>query len=192
MIVAMAAPAVRTLTDADVVAASRRDPRAFAVLFDRHHATIHRYLSRRVGAVLADDLAAETFLKAFDARGRFDEQRSSDALPWLYGIATNLLRRHRRDEIRGLRAFARAAARQDHDAGIEGAASRVDARAQEAALAGALAALPAREREVLLLHAWAELSYDEIAKALDIPIGTVRSRLSRGRDRLQEHLKEVA
>jgi RNA polymerase sigma factor (sigma-70 family) len=192
MIAAMAAPAGGTFTDADVIAASRRDAREFAVLFDRHHGAIHRYLSRRAGSVLADDLAAETFLRAFDARERFDEHRSSEALPWLYGIATNLLRRHRRDEVRGLRAIARAGSRDDHDADIEGVAARVDARAQDAALAAALAALPHREREVLLLHAWADLSYDEIATALDIPVGTVRSRLSRGRDRFRRHLKEAA
>jgi RNA polymerase sigma-70 factor (ECF subfamily) len=187
MIGAMPGERTDPVTDARAVVESRDDPRAFAVLFDRHHAEIHRYLHRRVGITLADDLAAETFLRAFDARSRYDASHP-DARPWLYGIASNLLRRHRRDEVRGLRAFARAGSPDGHDAGLEGVVARLDAAAQEAVLAEALASLPAREREVLLLHAWADLSYDEIAAALDVPVGTVRSRLSRGRERFRARL----
>ena len=68
-------------------------PEEFEVLFERHAATVLRYLQLRVGHSLAEELMAETFVRAFDARRRFDSRRAS-ALPWLYGIASNLVRMH--------------------------------------------------------------------------------------------------
>ena len=88
--------------DAAVIESSRREPELFAVLFDRHAPHIHRYLARRAGRQIADDLVAETFLAAFAKRDRYD-LRYSDARPWLYGIATNLVGQHRRDEVRQYR-----------------------------------------------------------------------------------------
>lgn len=162
-------------TDADLIGAS------FAALFDRHAVAVHRYLARRIGSTIADDLLAQTFLVAFEGRHRYDCSRP-DARPWLYGIATNLLRRHRRDELRQYQAWART--------GIDPVLSespadriidRVDADAWSVPLATALAGLRAGDREVLLLFAWAQFSYAEIAEALAIPVGTVRSRLNRAR-----------
>src|SRR3954453_11752372 len=92
--------------DATVIERSRADVAEFATVYDRHAATIHRYLSRRAGGQLADDLTGETFLIALRQRQRYDLNQRN-ALPWLYGIATNLLRRHRRAEVRQYRAFAR-------------------------------------------------------------------------------------
>ena len=115
----------------------------FAAVFDRHYEAVHRYLARRMGPDLADDLAAETFTTAFDVRCRYDTAHP-DALPWLFGIATNLV----------------------------------------------LMRLSAGERDVLLLFAWGDLRYDEIALALRIPIGTVRSRLHRARRRVRELVAE--
>jgi RNA polymerase sigma-70 factor, ECF subfamily len=105
------------------------------------------------------------------------------------GIATNLLRRHHRDEARLLRALARASADPlPAHCHADRVASRVDADALSRRLAALLAEVPARERDVLLLHAWADLDADEISRALDIPPGTVRSRLHRARKRLRPAL----
>src|SRR5829696_1131799 len=92
-------------TDADLIAASLPSGELFAAVFDRHAGTVHRYLARRAGVAAADDLLAQTFLVAFESRSRYDPARP-DALPWLYGIATNVLHRARRDELRLYRALA--------------------------------------------------------------------------------------
>jgi RNA polymerase sigma-70 factor (ECF subfamily) len=162
------------MTDAQAIGASLADPEVFAVLFDRHFDAIHGYVQRRVGRDLADEIAAETFTRAFDRRRRFDTTRE-DARPWLLGIAANLLRRHWRLERRRLDAYSRSTQRAD--AKLSGPIA--------AELAAALKALPRREREPLLLFAWADLTYEEIAAALGLPLGTVRSRISRARGRLR-------
>jgi RNA polymerase sigma-70 factor (ECF subfamily) len=165
---------IEGMTDAEAICASLTDPEAFAVLFDRHFEAIHGYVQRRVGLSLADELAAETFTRAFDSRRRYDTTRE-DARAWLLGIAANLLRRHWRSERRRLDAYARSGGRDDAE--LSGPVA--------AELAAAVKALPRREREPLLLLAWADLSYDEIAHSLDIPVGTVRSRISRARAKLR-------
>jgi RNA polymerase sigma factor (sigma-70 family) len=173
-----------TRSDAEAIEASRSDPEAFVEVFDRHFHAIHRYLRRRVGPGLADDLAASTFTEAFAGRRRYDRRRP-DALPWLYGIASNLLRRHYRTEERQLRAFARTGVDP-----AQGPEAEPDERGAE--VAAALAALTAEDRETLLLFAWADLGYAEIASALGIPVGTVRSRLNRARTIVRERLNEEA
>jgi RNA polymerase sigma-70 factor (ECF subfamily) len=160
------------------------DPPDFAVLFDRHAADVHRYLARRAGTQHADDLLSEVFLVAFEERARYDPARG-EVRAWLFGIATTLLRRHHRDEVRGLRALARIRGDGPDGGPADGVVGRVDAAAQTAAIAAELAALPRRDRDALLLHAWADLGYREIAAALDVPVGTVRSRLHRVRNRLR-------
>jgi RNA polymerase sigma-70 factor (ECF subfamily) len=180
---------VETGSDAQVIAASRVEPLVFAAVFDRHYDAVHRYLARRVGLDLADDLAAETFTTAFDVRSRYDTAHP-DALPWLYGIATNILRHHRRGEARRLRAYARLDRPADVDDNLVGIEARLDAERAGPAIAQALMRLSAGERDVLLLFAWADLRYEEIAVALRIPIGTVRSRLNRARRRVRELIGE--
>jgi RNA polymerase sigma factor (sigma-70 family) len=172
-------------SDAQVIAASRSEPHVFATIFDRHYDAVHRYLARRVGADLADDLAAEAFTEAFDFRARFDTARA-DARPWLFGIATNLLRHHHRSEARRLRAYARVDRPTDMPEAEGAIETRLDAQRAAPMIATALAQLSTDERDVLLLFAWADLRYEEIAVALQIPIGTVRSRLNRARGRLRE------
>ncbi len=174
-------------SDAQIIAASRVEPLVFAAVFDRHYDAVHRYLARRVGLDLADDLAAETFTTAFDVRRRYDTARP-DARPWLFGIATNLLRHHHRGEARRLRAYARLDRPADPDGGFGGVEARLDAGRAGPAIADALTRLSAGDRDVLLLSAWADLRYEEIAVALRIPIGTVRSRLHRARRRVRELL----
>ncbi|MBA3551385.1 MAG: RNA polymerase sigma factor [Actinobacteria bacterium] len=174
-------------SDGEAIAASRSDPQRFALVFDRHFATLHRFLHRRVGKDLADDLTAETFARAFGARDRYDLSHD-DARPWLLGIAANLIRRHRRTERRRLLAHARMGVHLFSDSEFEVAEGRLDAEAAGPRLAEALATLHPGQREVLLLFAWADLTYEEIARALGLPIGTVQSRLSRARSRLREQL----
>jgi RNA polymerase sigma-70 factor (ECF subfamily) len=173
--------------DSDAISASAATPADFAAIFDRHFDVVHAYLQRRVGRDLADELAAETFLIAFDKRARYDVSRP-DARPWLFGIATNLLHRHRRHELRQLRAYARSAADPVLDA-FDGVEARVDASSVRRELVDALTRIPAEELDALLLFAWADFSYAEIAEALGVPIGTVRSRLSRARTRMRAELE---
>ncbi|MFH8242763.1 MULTISPECIES: RNA polymerase sigma factor [unclassified Streptomyces] len=178
-------------SDASVIARSRDEPEVFAALFDRHADAVHRYAARRLGGEVADDLVAETFTTAFQQRHRYDPARGAgvDARPWLFGIATNLVGRHRRAEARRFKAMARVPALADHDEPLaDRAADRVVARAVRRELAAALAALPAQHRDVLLLVAWGDLGYGETAQALGIPVGTVRSRLHRARSKLREAL----
>jgi RNA polymerase sigma-70 factor (ECF subfamily) len=179
---------MRSDTDARAISRSLSEPECFEVVFDRHFASIHRYLRGRVGAELAQELAAETFLQAFQSRRRFSAATDS-ALPWLYGIAANLLRMNQRAEERRLRAYARAAGDRPEQAPAGGEVeSRVDAMARRPALAAALAALSPASREVLLLHAWAELSHEEIAEALGVSPAAVRTRLHRARAQVGELL----
>jgi RNA polymerase sigma factor (sigma-70 family) len=173
------------IRDGEMIATSLADTRAFGVIFERHFAAIHGYLRRRLDGQLADELAAQTFLVAFDRRGRFDQSRS-DCRPWLFGIATNLAHNHRRRELRELRAIA--ALTPDYGPGIDGVEARVDAQRLRGRLAQCLADLPAEEADVFRLLVWAELDQPEIAEALRIPLGTVKSRLSRARGRMQSAL----
>ncbi|RAY13752.1 RNA polymerase subunit sigma-70 [Actinomadura craniellae] len=173
-------------SDAALIAQSRDDPECFAVIFDRYFAEIHRYVSSRLGTGPADDVAAETFLAAFSQRHRYDTARAQ-ARAWLYGIATNLVRRHRRTEVRAYRALERTPAEADSGGHADRVADRVSAQRMQPRLAAALAGLSAGDRDVLLLVAYGELSYDEVALALGIPAGTVGSRLNRAR----RHLRRV-
>jgi RNA polymerase sigma factor (sigma-70 family) len=177
----------QTHTDGDAIVASLAHPEVFAVVFDRHFSAIHRYLQRRVGREAAEELAADTFVQAFVHRATFHPERD-DARPWLFGIATNLLRHHHRRERRRLQAYARTGRDPLADPGFDAVDARVDAGTAGPALALALAALAPADRDTLLLAVWAELSYAEVADALGVPIGTVRSRMHRARGRLRELL----
>lgn len=177
-------------SDAGIILSSHAEPARFAEIFDRHFGAIHRYLVRRVGGQLAEDLAAETFVVGFRTRGRYDH-RHPNARPWLYGIAANLLRHHHRDERRRLMAYARTGVDPITPDEIEPAESRADAQALGPRIAIALASLRAGDRDALLLFAWEQLSYEEIALALDVPVGTVRSRLNRARRRVRELVGDV-
>ncbi|TKK84970.1 RNA polymerase sigma factor [Herbidospora galbida] len=166
--------------DAEVIDRARRDPAAFSVLFDRHAPALHRYVLRRLGDSLADDVVAETFLTALRRLGRYDTAHR-DARPWLYGIAANLIGRHRRAEVRAYRALARTGVDEVAESYADRVEARVSASALHRELAEALAVLSPADREVLLMVAWADFSYEEVARALGIPVGTVRSRLHRAR-----------
>jgi RNA polymerase sigma-70 factor, ECF subfamily len=166
------------LTDAEVIRASLSKPELFKALFERHFDAIFGYLARRSGPDAGSDLASEVFVRAFAGRSRYELTRA-DARPWLYGIAANLLHKQRRSETRQLRAYART--------GLDPVWAD-DPELPDPALAGALAAIKPDDREVLLLFAWADLEYEQIAEALSIPVGTVRSRLNRARRQLRAAL----
>jgi RNA polymerase sigma factor (sigma-70 family) len=172
----------QTSHDAAVIAASLTDPAAFAAVFDRHWPPLYRFCASRAGAA-GEDIAAETFRVAFDERARFDPARG-DAGPWLYGIATNLLRRWFRS-----RARTRLAPGADEHDFAEDALGRAEASLLGPELAAALRDVAAADRDALLLHAWADLTYTEIAEATGVPVGTVRSRIHRARTRLRLHLE---
>ena len=162
--------------------------RSFDAAFTAEFPTLHRYLARRVGASAADDLAAETFVVAFRNWGRLDPERA--VRPWLYGIAANVMRHHWRKERRMLRAYARTGVDPvfvEDDEAVE----RADASGRRRELAEMLAALSRDEREILLMHAWGGLTDTEIAEALGLPLGTMKSRFSRTREKLRNQLGEV-
>jgi RNA polymerase sigma factor (sigma-70 family) len=171
--------------DADCITASWQDPAEFASIFERHSPVIYRYLYRSVGPAAAEDLMAEVFVTAFKSRTRYDPTHR-DARPWLFGIAANLSRHHWRSERRSKQAFERLARRPLSDATFGTAEPEVPDEFE--AVAKALSSLDHKFRQVLLLYADPGSSYEEIGVALGIPVGTVRSRLSRGRAQLRELL----
>jgi RNA polymerase sigma-70 factor (ECF subfamily) len=173
--------------DAAVIGESVDEPERFGLIFERHAPHIQRYLARRLDRENVDDLVAQTFLVAFDKRRRYDVSRR-DARPWLYGIATNLLVQHRREEVRAYRLRQSVPADLDDGCHADRVAAGASAQALRGRLAAALAGLSAADRDVLLLIAWEDLSYDEVAAALSIPAGTVGSRLNRARRKLRRQL----
>jgi RNA polymerase sigma factor (sigma-70 family) len=174
------------LDDAALITRSLRVPDCFGELFDRHAATIHRYITSRLGPGAADDLVSETFLAAFRKRDRYDSTQPS-ALPWLFGMATLLIGRHRRDEARFLRAIARSGVDPATEPAAERAVERVAAQSLSRDLAAALAGLSHDHRDVLLLIA-SGLGPAEAARALGVPAGTVSSRLARARRNVRKTL----
>lgn len=187
MVIVPGEPTGPPAADAAVIERSWAEPERFEEIFRRYFRQIHRYLAARVGGRVADDLAAEVFTIAFAQRQRYDLAREC-ARPWLYGIATNLAGTYRRQEQRRYRALARADAQAVAPSDEDLVAERVSAVAAGPALAAALAGLGSGDRDVLLLVAVAGLDNQEVALALGIPYGTVRSRLSRARTRLREAL----
>lgn len=163
------------------------DSAAFGVLFERHAGRIYNYCFRRSADwAIAEDLTSATFFVAWKGLRREPLQAES-ALPLLYGIATNVLRNRRRSLKRGREAGARLPQpRLEEPDFADEAATRLDDQAEMRQLLGLFSRLPRREQDVIALCEWSELSYEETAFALGIPIGTVRSRLARGRRRLRE------
>jgi len=167
-----------------VVPSDHPPPEAAAELgrqFDQHGRRILLFLARRTDLQSAEDILGETFVTALVRWGSFDPDRQ-DPLPWLFGIATNLLHRHWRSQRRAERAMSRVAVpeRLEDDAG-----HRIDVERAARTVVHALDGMRPAVRDTVLLHAWAELTYEQIAEATGVPVGTVRSRLNRARAALR-------
>jgi RNA polymerase sigma-70 factor (ECF subfamily) len=169
----------------------RGDPNALAVLVERHHSPLLGYLYRLTDGdrALAEDLAQETFLRALRGISSYDPARPFK--PWVYAIATNLARDHYKSARVG-----RERSLDSESAGTDGEWASAEAAPEQAALRAeesrtvqrAVADLPDHQREVVVLRFYQSLALNEIAAALDIPLGTVKSRLSLGIRRLRETL----
>lgn len=177
-------------SDAALIERSLAEPEAFTGLFHRHGRQLRRYVGRRLGADVADDVVADAFLIAFQRRRAYDLSRT-DAGPWLYGIASNVIRGQLRTELRAYRALARTGVDPVPESFAEQVDNRLVADTVGPKLAAALARMGRRDRDVVLLVAWADLKPTQVAEALDIPVGTVRSRLHRARKRLRAALGDV-
>ena len=164
------------LSDARILCDSVSEPAVFSSLFERHLRAVASYVARRTGSELSEDLTAEVFVRAFRKRAVFRDDRGS-ALPWLLGIANNVIADHRRAERRRLEMLQRLATTRP-------GASETSVGVLAPELVGELLRLPAADRDTLLLVVWGELSYAEAATALSVPVGTVRSRIARARQRL--------
>ena len=163
------------------------DGAAFGVLFERHAGRIYNYCFRRTADwALAEDLTSATFLIAWRSHGR-GPLRAESAAPLLYGIATNTLRNQRRSLKRAREALGRLPLPPVEEPDFaEETAARLDDELEMRQLLSLFSLLPRREQDAIALCDWSALSYEDAAAALGVPVGTVRSRLSRGRRRLRE------
>jgi RNA polymerase sigma factor (sigma-70 family) len=174
-------------TDGEIFQRSIRDPDAFREIFERHAAIVLAYARKRLGASAGDEILAQTFLVAFERRARFDPTYVS-ARPWLFGIATNVIRHHLREEREHLAALGKMAPDVPMDS-VEDI-TRLDAQRMRPQLIAALLTLSDDDRDTFLLIALGELTYEETAAALGVPVGTVRSRIHRARIRLREQVRQ--
>jgi RNA polymerase sigma factor (sigma-70 family) len=170
-------------TDAEILAAVPSDPSAFIHIFERHFSAIHRYVARQLGAE-ADDVTAEVFIRALRGAASF-RAGELGARPWLFGIAAHVVSAElRRRYLRRTEALD-SLPHPPHDHLAE---RRLNAAGSLVDVQRAVESLPIEQREPLLLFAWLDLTYEEIAAALALPVGTVRSRISRARKHLREAL----
>ena len=160
---------------------------ALGELFDRHADRIYTYCFRRTASwAVAEDATSTVFLEAWRSRERavVVDDAAQTALPWLYGIATNVCRNLTRSQRRHAAALGRLPRPPHVPDHADEAVDRVDSERTMARIAASMADLSDRDREVIALVVWSGLSYEEAAVALGVPVGTVRSRLSRARARL--------
>lgn len=192
----MAAGATGLPTDTDLADAARGgDLAAFNRLVDRHQRVVYAVCRRLLGDPdLADDATQDTFIRAYTALHQFD---GPSFRPWLLRIATNrcydLLRQHRRRPAESLDAALDAgdpgwAA----DSGVADPEREAGRRELGRRLEAALGILDPDQRLVVVLHDVHGFPYDEIAEIARVPLGTVKSRLNRGRARLREVLRQDA
>ena len=159
------------------------------MLFERHSRAVYNFCFRRTADwAVAEDLTSIVFLEAWRRRGDVT-LKDGRALPWLLGVAVNVLRNRGRAERRHRAALSRLTLEQSPDF-ADAVDARLDDERRMRATLRTIAKLPRREQDVLALCAWAGLSYEDAAVALGLPVGTVRSRLSRARARVRELMSE--
>lgn len=164
------------------------DAEAFGALFERHSRAVYNFAFRSTANwATAEDAASEVFLTAWRRRSEVVfTTESGSVLPWLLGVASNQLRNRRRSGRRASAALGRLNAREVQPDHSDETVGRIADEAQMAEVQAVVEQLPQHERDVLALCAWAGLDYEEAAIALAVPVGTVRSRLSRARAHLRE------
>jgi RNA polymerase sigma factor (sigma-70 family) len=160
------------------------DHSAFGDLFVRHANRIHNYCFRRTGSwTLAEDATSQTFMEAW--RKRSSIAVTDSLLPWLFVAANNVCRNSERAGRRAANLLAKTPLIEHVGDHADEVAARIDSERQMQRVLSALRTLKRADQDVVAMCDWEGLSYDEAAAALGIPIGTVRSRLSRARARLK-------
>jgi RNA polymerase sigma factor (sigma-70 family) len=177
---------VVTLTEFDLDALGNSGP-PLGEWYAVHAAALFRYIARRLGRELAEDLTAQVFVEALESWPRFDPSRGS-AKTWLFAIATNLIRAHVRREQRLLDVYAQSGADPVTHDPMRAAEARLFAEDEWPRVAAALGDLSNVDRDILLLYCWAEFDYQNIADALGLPFGTVSSKMNRVRHKLRRRL----
>lgn len=172
-------------SDRELIAGLPRQPELMGVLYERHAPAVFRYLARRAGPPAAEDLLSEVFIAALSSSSRVVAHDSGSALPWLYGIALNVLRRHFRQR------HPSPGVTSDFGMDWDAVDDRLDAWAERGRLRAALAVLSDSDRELLLLVGWEGLSQAEAATALGISNGAARVRLHRARKRALDALEKL-
>lgn len=168
-------------SDYSIIQGSIDHPQRFAAIFDRHYDAVFRYATARLPRTVAEDVASETFVIAFRARMRF--RKCPSALPWLIGISQNVAKQAISTDVRWREVSTTEHAAQSNS--TDGFEHELEI---DEALVAALHALTDADRETILLRVWDDLSYEDIARTLNVPVGTVRSRINRARRQLQDHL----
>jgi RNA polymerase sigma factor (sigma-70 family) len=177
----------------DAPAPDPAEAASFGHVFDRHAQAVYAFCARRTADLaLAEDLTSITFLEAWRHRDRAPLGHADGALPWLLGVAHNVVRNARRGQRRYRAVLERLPAPVVAPAAEEQAVARAATEAGLRNVLDAISALSRAEQDVVMLVLWSDLSYDQAAVALDIPVGTVRSRLSRARSKLQVSLHHAA
>lgn len=177
-------------SDAEFIVASLRDPEEFAMIYKRHHDAVFRFSARRVGIAEAEDVVSSVFERALRIRRRYDLHHP-DSLPWLYGIAANIVGDRHRRQRRAERVYLVSDAKFTKYDPADDAVLRVAAEQVAPLVNRVLAQLSARDRETFLLYALEEQTYAEISRSLNVPIGTVGSRISRVRATMLKHIPDL-
>lgn len=166
------------------------DADAFGSLYERYANAIYNYCLRRVGnRALAEDLTSIVFLEVLRKRRAAIDARLGKA--WLYGVATNVLRNTKRSQRRHASALARLSLEERVHDFADDTLARLDSERALSHVVLGLNKLPKHERETFALCVLADLSYEETAAALGVPVGTIRSRMSRARSRLRQFNREA-
>jgi RNA polymerase sigma factor (sigma-70 family) len=179
-------PALSETADSELLAMAGSNPEAFGELFKRYSRSVYAYCARRTGNLdLAEDLTSVAFMEAFRLRRKLQLSNAS-ALPWLIGVANNVVRNADRALRRYRSALDRLPVPADSASSEENTMERFRAQEALARALEAMSVLTRREQDVVLLVLWSEFTYADAATALGIPVGTVRSRLASARVKFKD------